>query len=145
LGPPPPPPPPTVFFKLPAFTSLSLTFITPLHLDLCSDLRGHHRGRIQRKTWYVGPYAGVDYTYPQLTSTSESTPTHLHDYPMPESTLTLCQSRLYSPIKDFGFGLRCLGLSQVLLSSHTLGSIQASSLEYWPIVDDDSKYMYLST
>ncbi len=25
---------------------------------------------------------------------------------MPESTLTLCQSRLYPPVRDFGFGLR---------------------------------------
>jgi hypothetical protein len=25
--------------------------------------------------------------------------------PIPESTLTLCQSRLYPPIRDFGFGL----------------------------------------
>ncbi len=25
--------------------------------------------------------------------------------PMPESTLTLCLSRLYPPIRDFGFGL----------------------------------------
>jgi hypothetical protein len=25
--------------------------------------------------------------------------------PMPESTLTLCQSRLYPPVRDFGFGL----------------------------------------
>ncbi len=25
---------------------------------------------------------------------------------MPESTLTLCQSRLYLPVMDFGFGLR---------------------------------------
>jgi hypothetical protein len=24
--------------------------------------------------------------------------------PMPESTLTLCQSRLYLPVRDFGFG-----------------------------------------
>ncbi len=26
--------------------------------------------------------------------------------PMPELTLTLCQSRLFSPVKDFEFGLR---------------------------------------
>jgi hypothetical protein len=25
--------------------------------------------------------------------------------PMPESTLTLCQRRLYPPMRDFGFGL----------------------------------------
>jgi hypothetical protein len=28
---------------------------------------------------------------------------------MPESTLTLCQSRLYPPVSDFGFGLWILG------------------------------------
>ncbi len=28
--------------------------------------------------------------------------------PMPESALTLCQSRLYSPVRDLGFGLRIL-------------------------------------
>ncbi len=27
-------------------------------------------------------------------------------YPMPESTLILCQNRLYLPVRDFGFGLR---------------------------------------
>jgi hypothetical protein len=27
--------------------------------------------------------------------------------PMSESTLTLCQSRLYPPVRDYGFGLRC--------------------------------------
>jgi hypothetical protein len=26
--------------------------------------------------------------------------------PKPESTLALCQSRLYTPVRDFGFGLR---------------------------------------
>ncbi len=28
--------------------------------------------------------------------------------PMPESTLTLCQSRLSPPVRDFGFGLSLL-------------------------------------
>ncbi len=27
---------------------------------------------------------------------------------MPESTLTLCQDRLYPPVRDFGFGLLVL-------------------------------------
>jgi hypothetical protein len=27
------------------------------------------------------------------------------DNPLPESTLTLCQSRLYPPVRDLGFGL----------------------------------------
>jgi hypothetical protein len=46
----------------------------------------------------------------ELTITSpcvNSTPTHLPmGSPMPESTLTLSQSRLYTQIKDFGFSLR---------------------------------------
>jgi hypothetical protein len=49
---------------------------------------------------------------PELTITSPyvhtpgSTPTHLHGQPgMPESTFTLCRSRLYPPISDFEFGL----------------------------------------
>ncbi len=31
--------------------------------------------------------------------------------PMPESTLTLCQSRHYSPVRDLGFGLCSLSVS----------------------------------
>jgi hypothetical protein len=50
----------------------------------------------------MGPYAEVDYNF-NLISTPESTPTHGN--PMPESTLALCQSRLYPPVGDFGFGL----------------------------------------
>jgi hypothetical protein len=51
------------------------------------------RGRIQRKTWCMGPYTEVDFNLPYTHSSPESTPTHL-----PESSLTLCQ-------RDFGFGL----------------------------------------
>ncbi len=52
------------------------------------------------------------YLMPELTKTSH----HVHsrvDYntftvgnPMPESTLTLCHSRLFPPVRDFGFDLR---------------------------------------
>jgi hypothetical protein len=41
-------------------------------------------------------------------STPEPTPTIYHGQPyavMPESTLTLCQSRLSLPVRDFGFSL----------------------------------------
>jgi hypothetical protein len=49
----------------------------------------------------MGPYAGVDYR-----STPESTPnTFTIGNTLKESTLTLCQSQLYSPVRDFGFGL----------------------------------------
>ncbi len=68
------------------------------------------RGRIQRKTWCMGPNGGVDYnlTLCEVMSTPESTPTHL---PWDWATLcqsrplNLCQSRLYPPVRDFGFGL----------------------------------------
>jgi hypothetical protein len=46
----------------------------------------------------VYPYAGVDYNL-TLMSSPESTPTHL-------PRATLCQSRLYPQVKDFGFSLR---------------------------------------
>ncbi len=47
--------------------------------------------RVDSNTFTMGgqPYARVDLN------------------PMPESTLTLCQSRLYPPVMNFGFGLRC--------------------------------------
>ncbi len=51
---------------------------------------------------YVGPYAGVDNNLPLCPLLSRLQ----HIYPMPESTLTLCQSRLYPPVRVFGFGLR---------------------------------------
>ncbi len=62
------------------------------------------RSWIQRKAWYVGPYAGVDYnlTLCRLQSRLQH---HTMGNPSPESTLTLCRSRLYSPISDLGFGL----------------------------------------
>ncbi len=50
--------------------------------------------------------------YPELTIISPHVPSRVNSNaftmgnPMPESTLTLCQSRLYLPVRDFGFGLR---------------------------------------
>jgi hypothetical protein len=49
------------------------------------------RGRIQRKTLCVGLYAGDDLTLCPLQSRLQHT--------------TLCQSRLYPPVRDFGFEL----------------------------------------
>jgi len=44
-------------------------------------------------------------------STVESTPnTYTMGNLMSESTLTLSQSRLYPPVRDFGFGLRTLAI-----------------------------------
>ncbi len=54
---------------------------------------------------------GVWDPMPELTITSPyvdsrvDTNTFTMGNPMPESTLTLCRSRLYSPVRDFGFGL----------------------------------------
>ncbi len=70
-----------------------------------------HRGGIQRKTWCM-----PELIIPHLTSTPESTPTHLPwGNPIPESTLTLCQSRLYPPVSDFGFGLSTVWIKTISL------------------------------
>ncbi len=71
-------------------------------------------GRIQRKTWCIGPYAGVDYKSSPYAHSRFDSNTFTMGNPMPESTLqpyarvdftTLCKSRLYTRIRDFGFGL----------------------------------------
>jgi hypothetical protein len=62
----------------------------------------------------MGPYAEVDYNL--TLSTLQIRLQHIYHgigqpyarvdlNPMPESTLTLCQSRLYPPFRGFGFGL----------------------------------------
>jgi hypothetical protein len=59
---------------------------------------------------------GVRDPMPELTITSTYVHSRVHSNiftmvnPMPESTLTLCQSRLYPPVRIFGFGLG-LGLT----------------------------------
>jgi hypothetical protein len=35
--------------------------------------------------------------------------------PMPESTLALCQSRLYPPVRDFGFGLGAIPMATLFV------------------------------
>ncbi len=59
---------------------------------------------IQRETWCMGPNAGVDLTSPYVVSRVD-TNTFTMGNPLPESTLTLCQSRLYRPVRDEKFGL----------------------------------------
>ncbi len=51
-----------------------------------------------KKTWCMGPCAGVHSRVDSNTFTMGN--------PMPQSTLALCQSRLYPPVRGFGFGLR---------------------------------------
>jgi hypothetical protein len=46
----------------------------------------------------MGPYAGIDYTSPYVDSN-----TYTMGNTIPESTLTLCQSRLYPPVRDLGW------------------------------------------
>ncbi len=60
------------------------------------------RGQIQRKAWCMVPCSGVDFnlTLPYVHSRVDSK-TFIMDNPMPESTSTLCQSRLYPPVRDW--------------------------------------------
>jgi hypothetical protein len=54
------------------------------------------------------PNAGVDKTSPCVHSRVDSrvdSNAFTMGNPMSETTLTLCQSRLYPPVRDFGFGL----------------------------------------
>jgi hypothetical protein len=60
----------------------------------------------------MGPYAGVGYNL--TLCPLQSRLQHIYHgqlyarvdlNPMPESTLILCQSRLYPQVRDFGFGL----------------------------------------
>ncbi len=63
-------------------------------------------GQIQRKLCCMWFYAGVVYNL--TLCTLQSRLQHMYSYhgnPKPQSTLTLCQSRLYPPVRDFGFGL----------------------------------------
>jgi hypothetical protein len=75
-------------------------------LELCGVVwRTEAESKEKHRVW--DPYAGVDYDL------------HLcrlqhiyHGQPIPESTLTLCQSRLYPPVRD---------LDLTLVSQSTLG------------------------
>ncbi len=70
-------------------------------------MRSRSRGRIQRKTWCMGPYAGADYNLTvcplqsRLQHIYHGQPNARVDLnPMPGSILTLCQGRLYPPVRD---------------------------------------------
>ncbi len=69
------------------------------------------RGRIQRKPWRMGAYAGVNYNLTFYVHSRVDSNTFTMGNPVPESTLTLWQSRLYPLARDIGFGLRsdCIG------------------------------------
>ncbi len=75
-------------------------------LDGCCFFQIKTRGRIQRKTWCMGPYAVVDYNVTLCPLQSQLQ--HMYSTmgnSIPESTLTLCQSQLYPSVRDLGFGL----------------------------------------
>jgi hypothetical protein len=50
------------------------------------------------------PMPELTITSPYVHSSIDSN-TFTKGNPMPASTLTLCQTRLYPPVRDFGFGL----------------------------------------
>ncbi len=54
-----------------------------------------------KKTWYMGPYAVVDYIISPFVDAKVNSNTFIMGNPMPESTLTLCQIRLYLPVRDY--------------------------------------------
>ncbi len=66
------------------------------------------RGRIQRKTWCMGPCAGVDLTLGPLQGRIQ----HIY-HGQPDATVDLNrmpeipQNRLCPPVRNFGFGLCC--------------------------------------
>ncbi len=74
---------------------LLLYFITRTH---GKDLRG----QIQRKTWFMGPYAGADYNL-NLCPLQSRLQHFTIGNPTIESTLTLLQSRLCPPVRNIGF------------------------------------------
>ncbi len=61
-------------------------------------------------------------------STPDSIPTHLPwATPMTEPVLTLCQSRLYPPVRDFEFGLR--SSTTVLNNKAEIGNGENGSIQ----------------
>jgi hypothetical protein len=62
------------------------------------------QSQIQVETWCMGPYTGVDYNSPYVNSRVDSNIFTMGN-PMPESTLTLCQSLLYPQPRDLRFSL----------------------------------------
>ncbi len=64
-------------------------------------------GRIQRKTWCMGPYAGAIISPYFHSRVDSNTFTMAMGNPMPESTSTLWQSQLCPPVRDFVFSYIC--------------------------------------
>ncbi len=57
-------------------------------------------------------------------------------YPLPASTLTLCQSRLYAPVEDFRFDLLpCLKVGSRVHTAHSAQLVFAAGVFLTPVVN----------
>jgi hypothetical protein len=63
-----------------------------------------HKPNPKKNKVYADPMPELTITSPYVHSGVDSN-TFTMGNPMPDSTLILCQSRLYPPVRDFGFGL----------------------------------------
>ncbi len=94
-----------VVILLSMFAQLTSLIVTIERWENFCKLNFGTGGRIQRITWCIGPYVGVDYNLTLCPLHSRLQ--HIYrSSPMTESTLTLCQSRLYSPVRNFAFGFK---------------------------------------
>ncbi len=87
--------------------------VTYRTLPIVSDIFSASLISVDRWTWgriHIELHGGWD-PMPEVTITSPCVNSRVDSNtftlgnPMPESTLTLCQSRLYPPVRNFGFGL----------------------------------------
>ncbi len=67
----------------------------------------------------LDPYAELTMTSPYVYYRVDSY-TFTMGNPMPESTLTLCQSLLYPPVRDFAFALRLFIFFYIASAGYTM-------------------------
>ena len=67
-------------------------------------MKAHPEAESKEKHGVWDPMPELTIISPYVNSRIDSN-TFTMGNPMPESALTLCQSRLYHPVRDFGFGL----------------------------------------
>ncbi len=91
----------------PGWTQLTLFFPPQLHFFtiFCHTLYSVHSSEAKEKHGVRNPIPELTITWPYVYSRVDSN-TFTMVNPMPESTLTLCQSRLYLTVRDFRFGIR---------------------------------------
>jgi len=92
------------------FCQVILDFV-PIIVILARYPRPNPKKNMVYGTW--DPMPAFTITSPYVHSRVDSNAVTMRQHyarvdlnPMPESTLTLCQSRPYLPVKDFGYGLR---------------------------------------